>query len=66
MSGLCGFNVKFGPVTTGVNDCWDLNCDTIVNSTDVNGGFIPSCGVCGGFVQHFGHGAPLGALSTCP
>jgi hypothetical protein len=62
----CGFNVKFGPVTPGTNDCWDMNCDNLVNSTDTNGGFVAGCGVCGGWNNHFGHGAPLGGKSTCP
>jgi len=62
----CGFNVKFGPVTAGTNDCWDMNCDNLVNSTDTGGGFVAGCGVCGGWLQHFGHGGLLGAKSTCP
>jgi hypothetical protein len=62
----CGFNVKFGPVTAGTNDCWDLNCDNLVNSTDTGGGFVAGFGVSGGWLQHFGHSGALGAKSTCP
>lgn len=57
----CGFNVKFGVVTVGVNDSWDLDCSGIVNASDVTGTLGK-----GGYTQHVGHGAPLGAKSTCP
>lgn len=62
----CGFNVKFGAVTAGVNDCWDMDCDNLVSSFDTGGRLIPPFGVSGGWLQHFGHSGALGAKSTCP
>ncbi len=59
----CGFTSKFGSVTVGTNDGWDLNCNNAVNASDILGFGVP---VRGGVVQHFGHGAPLGAKTTCP
>lgn len=56
----CGCLSQFGPVTTGVNEGWDLNCDGLVNALDVNG----SLGR-GGFLQHYGHGGSLGATYNC-
>ncbi len=61
----CGFLSKFGLVTPGVNDAWDLNCDGSVNASDVNGTFCPPCGQCGGWYAHAFHGRGL-SLSTCP
>lgn len=66
MNPSCGFNVHFGPVIPGSNDCWDLNCDNFVNSVDTNGGLAPPCPFGSGWVQHFGHGAALGTKNTCP
>jgi hypothetical protein len=57
----CGFLAKFGPVTPGVNDGWDLTCDGSVNALDVTGVLGK-----GGVLQHFGHGAALGSLIGCP
>jgi hypothetical protein len=57
----CGMLSKFGTVTAGVNDCWDLNCDGFVAATDVLGNLSK-----GGLLQHFGHGGMLGAKTTCP
>ncbi len=59
----CGFMSKFGAVTVGVNGSWDLNCNNVVNSSDILGYGIP---IAGGVLQHWGHGAPLGARNTCP
>lgn len=57
----CGFGAKFGPVTVGTNNAWDLDCSNSVNANDVLGTLGK-----GGMNQHFGHGAPLGAKTTCP
>lgn len=62
----CGFTIHFGPVTPGINNSWDLNCDNLVNSSDVGGHPAPGFGMSGGWLQHFGHGGALGAKSTCP
>jgi hypothetical protein len=61
----CGFLSKFGLVTPGVNDAWDLNCDGSVNASDVNGTFCPPCGLCGSWYAHAFHGRGL-SLSGCP
>ncbi|MFN0152545.1 MAG: hypothetical protein ACKVU1_17725 [bacterium] len=58
---ICGFQTHYGSVTTGINNAWDLNCDGAVNGFDLFG----SAGA-GGLLQHFGHGAALGARNTCP
>ncbi len=57
----CGFLARFGAVTPGENNWWDLNCDGTVNASDVLGQLAK-----GGVLQHFGHGAPLGAKNGCP
>lgn len=54
----CGFLVKFGTVTPGINDAWDLNCTNTVNGFDVNGA--------GSINAHFGDGGTLGVKNTCP
>jgi hypothetical protein len=56
----CGFTVNFGPVTVGVNDPWDLNCDSFVSGTDVTGILGK-----GGVLQYFGDGGVLGATNSC-
>ncbi len=56
----CGYLSQFGPVTTGVNDAWDLNCDGFVNPIDVIGALGK-----GGLLQHFGHGGVLGNKNIC-
>ncbi len=57
----CGILSKQGVVTTGVNDCWDLNCDGLVNINDTTGNLGK-----GGLLNHVGHGGALGAKTTCP
>jgi hypothetical protein len=57
----CGFINKFGAITVGVNSSWDLDCSNIVNANDITGTLGK-----GGLLQHFNHGAPLGAKTTCP
>jgi hypothetical protein len=57
----CGFAAKFGVVTVGVNESWDLDCTNIVNFTDVLG-----VGGKSGVTPHFLHLAILGAKTTCP
>lgn len=57
----CGFLARFGAVTPGENNWWDLNCDGAVNAPDILGHLGQ-----GGVLQHFGHGASLGAKGTCP
>ncbi len=60
-NGSCGFGSKFGAVTTGTNSSWDLDCNSVVNASDVTGTLAK-----GGMLQHYGHGAPLGPRNTCP
>jgi hypothetical protein len=55
---VCGFLIKFGTVTPGINDGWDLNCTNTVNGLDVNGA--------GSINAHFGDAGTLGAKNTCP
>jgi hypothetical protein len=58
---VCGFLAKFGPVTAGANDGWDLNCDDNVSGSDVTG-IIGK----GGVLQYFGDTGTLGAKNACP
>jgi len=57
---VCGFAVHFGPVTVGVNEGFDLNCDHNVSGPDVTG----LLGM-GGVLQYFGDGGTLGAKNSC-
>lgn len=61
----CGFLSKFGLVTPGVNNSWDLNCDGNVNGTDLNGTLCPPCGRCGSWYTHSFHGGTV-VLGSCP
>ncbi len=65
-NGACGYIVKFGLVVPGFNDCYDLNCNGVVNASDINGTLCPPFGLNGGVLQHFGHGGLLGMRNTCP
>ncbi|MFN0151141.1 MAG: hypothetical protein ACKVU1_10615 [bacterium] len=56
----CGFLAGFGPVTAGVNDGFDLNCDHNVNGVDING-LLGN----GGVLQYFGDTGTLGVKNTC-
>lgn len=56
----CGFLINFGPVTVGVNDGWDINCDNNVSGSDVTGLLGK-----GGVLQYFGDTGTLGALNSC-
>ncbi len=56
----CGFLAGFGPVTAGVNDGFDLNCDHNVNGADING----LLGM-GGVLQYFGDTGTLGVKNSC-
>lgn len=60
-NGTCGYVNNFGPVTPGINNCWDTNCSGAVEATDITGKKGQS-----GLLNHFGHGGPLGATSNCP
>jgi hypothetical protein len=62
----CGYLAKFGLVVPGFNDCYDLNCNGIVNASDVQGTLCPPFGVNGGVLQHFLHAGFLGMRNTCP
>lgn len=57
---VCGFLAKFGAVTPGINDGWDLNCDENVNGSDVIGILGK-----GGVLQYFGDTGTLGAKNAC-
>ncbi|MFN0151779.1 MAG: hypothetical protein ACKVU1_13860 [bacterium] len=57
---VCGFLVNFGPVTVGVNDGWDVNCDNSVSGSDVTGLLGK-----GGVLQYFGDTGTLGSLNSC-
>lgn len=57
---LCGILVNFGPVTPGVNNGWDFNCDNNVSGSDITGGIGK-----GGILQYFGDGAALGERLGC-
>ncbi|MFN0152107.1 MAG: hypothetical protein ACKVU1_15505 [bacterium] len=56
----CGFLAKFGPVTMGVNDGWDLSCDGNVAGSDITG-----LAGAGGVLQYFGDTGTLGILGVC-
>jgi hypothetical protein len=58
-NGTCGFLAKFGAVTPGVNNAWDLNCDGFVNGPDI---LSTKCGA----YRFFGDVGSLGALQSCP
>jgi hypothetical protein len=57
---VCGFSVNFGSVTVGVNEGWDLNCDSNVSGPDITGLLGK-----GGVLQYFGDTGTLGALNSC-
>ena len=57
----CGYLVKFGAVTQGINDGYDLTCDGVVSGPDINGQLGK-----GGVLQYFGDSGTLGGLSACP
>jgi len=57
---VCGFSINFGAVTVGVNDGWDLNCDSNVSGPDITGLLGK-----GGVLQYFGDSGTLGALNSC-
>jgi hypothetical protein len=60
-NGTCGFIAKFGVVTPGVNNAWDLNCDNSVSGVDITGTKGNS-----GVLPFFGDVGTPGAKSTCP
>jgi len=57
---VCGFIANFGPVTAGVNDGWDLNCDGFVGGSDVWADFGVPC-----VLRYFGDTGTLGAKNDC-
>ncbi|MFN0151139.1 MAG: hypothetical protein ACKVU1_10605 [bacterium] len=58
---VCGFLTHFGPVTVGVNDGWDLNCDHNVSGSDITG----LIGKGGGVLRYWGDTGTLGARNDC-
>ncbi|MFN0151138.1 MAG: Ig-like domain-containing protein [bacterium] len=58
---VCGFLAHFGPVTPGVNDGWDMNCDGFVGGSDIFGGISGR----GSVMQYFGDTGTLGATNDC-
>lgn len=61
----CSFRAHFGVVTPGVNSAWDIDCNGLVNATDVQGTICRPCGSCGNWYQHRFH-ARAAEASGCP
>lgn len=60
----CGFIVRQGLVTPGVNQGWDLNGDAQVGALDING-WPDGLVLKGGWAQHSGHTGTLGGYTAC-
>jgi len=60
----CGFDAMGGPVSTGINQCWDLNGDSYVDTFDTEG-WLEGESFVGGVAQHAGHSGVLGAENSC-